>query len=67
MTRTIFISYNSRQVSLESFCTGVSVVLKTVRISFVADLETPLTTWYSYVCIRESQTGLLILRGIHTG
>jgi len=46
---TTSISHISRQVSLEPFVTGMSVVRMTVRISVVDDFEVPLTTLYDCV------------------
>jgi len=47
------ISHVSRQVSLEPFVTGMSVVRMTVRISVVSDFEVPLTTLYDCVDTQE--------------
>jgi len=46
-----------RQVSLEPFVTGVSVVRMTVRISVVDDFEVPLTTLYDCVDTQENHIG----------
>jgi len=43
------ISHTSRQVSLEPFVTGMSVVHMTVRISVVDDFEVSLTAMYDRV------------------
>jgi len=51
---TTSISHISRQVSLEPFVTGMSVVRMTVRISLVADFEDPLTTLYDCVDTQEN-------------
>ena len=47
----------SRQVSLEPFVAGMSVVRMTVRISVVDDFEVPLTTLYDYVDTQENHIG----------
>ena len=53
------ISHTSRQVSLEPFVTGMSVVRMIVRISVVDDFEVPLTTLYDSGCVdtQENHTG----------
>jgi len=51
------ISHISRQVSLEPFVTGMSVVCMTVRIPVVDDFEVPLTTLYDCVDTQENHIG----------
>jgi len=51
------ISHISRQVSLEPFVTGMSVVRTTVRISVFDDFEVPLTTLYDCVDTQENHIG----------
>ena len=51
---TTLISNISRQVSLVSFPTGMFVVLMTVRISFVHNLDVPFSTVYNYVCTHDN-------------
>jgi len=46
-----------RQVNLEPFVTGMSVVRMTVRISVDDDFEVPLTTLYDCVDKQENQIG----------
>ena len=55
--KTKSISHILRQMSLESFATGVSVVRMTVRISVVNDFEVPLTTLYDCVDTQENRIG----------
>ena len=47
----------SRQVSLEPFVAGMSVVRMTVRISVVDDFEVPLTTLYGCVDTHVNHIG----------
>ena len=54
MMETTLISHISRQVSLLSFPTGMSVVRMTVWISFIDNLEVPLTTVYVCVCMNDN-------------
>ena len=54
---TTSISHISRQVSLEPFVTGMSVVRTTVRISVVDDFEVPLTSLYDCVDTQENHIG----------
>jgi len=57
MTQTTSICHISRQVSLVSFTTGMSVVRMTVHISSVNDLEVPLTNLYNCVDPHENHIG----------
>jgi len=54
---TTSISHILRQVSLEPFVTGMSVVRMTVRISVVDDFEVPLTTVYDCVDTQKTHIG----------
>jgi len=55
---TTSISSISRQLSLEPFVTGMSVVRMTVRIPVVDDFEVPLTTLYDCVDTQKNYTGI---------
>ena len=57
IVETTSISHISRQVSLESFTTCMSVVRMAVRISVVNDFEVPLTTLYDFVDTQENHIG----------
>ena len=54
---TTSISHILRQMSLELFVTGMSVVRMTIRISVVDDFEVPLTTLYECVDTQENRIG----------
>ena len=54
---TTSISHTLRQVNLEPFVTGMSLVRMTVRISVVDDFEVPLTTLYECVDTQENHIG----------
>jgi len=54
---TKWISHISRQVSLEPFVTGMSVVRMILRISVVDDVEVSLTTLYDCVDTQENHIG----------
>ena len=57
ITHTTSICHISRQVSLVSFTTGMSVVRMTVHISSVNDLEVPLTNLYDCPDPHENHIG----------
>jgi len=57
---TTSISHNLRQVSLESFATGMSVVRMTVRISSVNDFEAP---WISLCDCMDTHENLIGSQG----
>jgi len=55
--KTKLISHISRQVNLEPFVTGISVVRMTVCISVVDDFKVPLATLYDCVNTQENHIG----------